>query len=136
MPMDRKAYPSNWEEISRRIRFERAKGKCEMCGAPHGWFRDQHDVLHDPKTWAGLQKLGFSWPAVKIVLTTAHLGIAKLDGTPGSKDDRMDCRDENLAALCQRCHLNFDRPENLKTQLRNRQQRREAVDGLFAYSIQ
>ena len=28
-------YPKNWREISRRIRFERAGGKCERCAAPH-----------------------------------------------------------------------------------------------------
>ena len=29
-------YPHNWRSISQRIRFERAGGKCEHCGAVHG----------------------------------------------------------------------------------------------------
>ena len=29
-------YPPDWNEISRRIRFERAGGKCEECGAVNG----------------------------------------------------------------------------------------------------
>ena len=29
-------YPSNWTEISQNIRFERARGHCEWCGAVHG----------------------------------------------------------------------------------------------------
>lgn len=35
MPVNYKLYPTNWKEISRRIRFERAKGFCESCGVPH-----------------------------------------------------------------------------------------------------
>ncbi len=29
-------YPLHWDEISRRVRFERAGGACERCGRPHG----------------------------------------------------------------------------------------------------
>lgn len=36
-----------------------------------------------------------------VILTVAHLGMPKPDGTPGSKDDLHDVREENLAALCQ-----------------------------------
>lgn len=39
----------------------------------------------------------------KVVLTVAHLNQIRLDNSPA-----------NLAALCQRCHLNHDRKENLK----------------------
>lgn len=39
----------------------------------------------------------------KVVLTVAHL-----NHTPG--DDRL----ENLAALCQRCHLNLDREQHVQ----------------------
>lgn len=37
----------------------------------------------------------------KVVLTVAHLDR-----------DRTNNRFHNLAALCQRCHLNYDRPQN------------------------
>jgi 5-methylcytosine-specific restriction endonuclease McrA len=33
---NRSRYPRGWAEISRRIRFERAGGRCEWCGAEHG----------------------------------------------------------------------------------------------------
>ena len=36
MPIDRKRYPRNWRTISHHIRFIRAGGKCEQCGAKHG----------------------------------------------------------------------------------------------------
>ena len=32
MTMDRAAYPKDWDEFSRRIRFERAEGRCECLG--------------------------------------------------------------------------------------------------------
>jgi heterodisulfide reductase subunit B len=36
MPIrDRHRYPKNWKEISRYVRFERAQGRCEFCGAHH-----------------------------------------------------------------------------------------------------
>lgn len=89
-------YPPNWKQISHRIRFERAGGLCEECGLsdgsrPDGWKRN-------------------------VTLAVAHLGATKDDGTPGDKHDKADCRDVNLAALCQRCHLNFDRKDHLEVQ--------------------
>jgi len=107
-------YPEDWKAISQHIRFERAGGKCERCAAPHGWFRDEFDVVHDPETWAGLRSNGFVWRAYKIVLTTAHLN-----------HDPSDNREENLAALCQRCHLAHD----LKHHLLSRRINREKATG-------
>lgn len=104
MPMNRALYPDNWEEISFIIRNVRAQNRCEWCGAVNG---EPHPVTGS-----------------KVVLTCAHLGITKPDGTPGDKADKMDCRPENLAALCQRCHLNYDRPEILATQAVNRETKR------------
>lgn len=54
------------------------------------------------------------------MLTVAHLGADRDDGTPGDKHDKADCREVNLAALCQRCHLNFDRKDHLEVQRANR----------------
>lgn len=118
MPMNRKLYQKNWSEISRRIRFERAEGKCEECGAPHGGWRDDSGDWFEPE-------LAESFPHIteymtKIILTTAHLGIAKPDGSPGDRSDTMDCREENLKALCQRCHLAFDRSDNINRRRINR----------------
>jgi hypothetical protein len=86
--MDKKRYPTDWDAISKRIRFDRAQGKCERCGAEHG---QPH-----PRTGS------------IVVLTTAHIGAPHADGTPGDKHDKMDVRDENLLALCQGCHLRED----------------------------
>lgn len=103
MPIDYSRYPTNWKEISERIRFERAKNHCEWCGA--------ENYKPHPETGS------------RVVLTVAHLGTQHADGTPGDKHNKMDVRDENLAALCQRCHLNFDRDEHLFNARRTRADR-------------
>ncbi len=88
-PENRARYPRNWKEISLRIRFERAGGRCECdgkCGREHEGGRC--DARH-----------GFPHPetASVVVLTTAHIS-----------DEVEDCSDENLFAACQRCHNRFD----------------------------
>lgn len=50
-----------------------------------------------------------------------------------SGDHRLiirDCRDENLAALCQRCHLNFDRDEHKARAAETRRRKRETAGQL------
>ncbi len=133
MPMDKSKYPTNWDEISHRIRFERAGGKCEQCGAPNGVEIVRSDI--DPAyfiIWDAEQFL-YIYPSgerihlddvpeeyniaehnTRVVLTVHHIGVRKPDGTPGSPHDKMDCRDENLIALCQRCHLLADMPHHIQ----------------------
>jgi len=41
-------YPIDWPQLSAVIRFERAKGRCERCGRPHG-RKVQH--LGDGRWW-------------------------------------------------------------------------------------
>jgi hypothetical protein len=97
MPVDMKRYPDNWIDISHHIRFERAGGKCE-CTGECGQHEERCNAEHgkpNPVTGA------------RVVLTTAHLGT-----DTGDKHDKMDCRPENLKAMCQRCHLNFDIAEH------------------------
>jgi hypothetical protein len=106
MPMDRKRYPKNWEQISHYIRFERAKGYCE--GSPkYPWCRAKHGEPH-PVTGS------------KVILTTAHLGAPLPDGSPGDKHNKLDCREENLKAMCQRCHLGYDMDDHIANRKRNR----------------
>jgi hypothetical protein len=146
MPMDKARYPDNWRTISDRIRFERAGGKCEQCGAPHDALilRSTEDparyVIYDPVF------ADFFWPNgevihgylpeeydaaekfTRVILTVHHIGVEKPDGTPGDMHDKMDCRDENLIALCQRCHLLADLDEHIrKAQVTRLQKRDEAI---------
>ncbi|MCX6216539.1 hypothetical protein [Spirosoma sp.] len=92
MPINRKRYPPDWKQTSRRIRFGRAGGRCEWpeCRAEHG--------KPHPKTG-------------KIVcLQTAHLNRIPEQTIDGE-----------LMAMCPRCHFAYDRLDNLaKQQLKKR----------------
>ena len=82
-------YPKDWKAISQRIRFDRAGGRCECegeCGIDHEGRCTAEHGKPNPMTGAN------------VILTTAHL-----DHTPES------CGDDNLKAMCQRCHLRYDR---------------------------
>lgn len=94
-------YPADWAEISQRIRFERAEGRCECegeCGRPDG-----HLDPRDGRCWNehGEPAYGNGKP---VVLTTAHL-----DHDPSNCDER------NLRAFCAPCHLYYDREEHART---------------------
>jgi hypothetical protein len=111
MPIDYRLRPPYWRSLSLRLRSERAAWRCEWCGAEQG--------KPNPATGS------------RVVLTVAHLGLPKPDGTPGNKYDVMDCREDNLAVLCQRCHLNFDRADIIRTQRRHRRERQVAAGQLY-----
>jgi hypothetical protein len=111
----RPLYPPNWPEISRRIRFERAGGRCEGCGRPHGvTVRCLPDGRwYDPErgTWRSGKGREARWPdlvdAMKAKTTRVILAAAHLNHRPESR------RMKELRAFCQRCHLNHDRPYHL-----------------------
>lgn len=112
MPVDWKRYPKNWKEISVKIR-ERSKGQCECMG---------ECGLH--KTTGGARRCcerngeKAKWAKGKVILTVAHLGVR------GDKHDKMDCADDNLKAMCQRCHLRFDIKEHVENRIRNKDKKR------------
>jgi hypothetical protein len=123
-PSQRWFYPIDWRELSQVIRFSRARGRCEHCRRPHlqlvivgpdglWWdearqsWRDHRGrrsrALSSPIRLAALQPVlagiaALPLPSTYVVLATAHL-----DQNPGNNADN------NLAALCQRCHLTHDR---------------------------
>lgn len=99
-PENRARYPANWTAIRQRI-LERATHRCEQCGVKnhafgyrnaHGRFVDCGDA-YEAESMAAFHGAR----ALQIVLTIAHL-----DHTPEH------CEDDNLRALCQRCHLHYD----------------------------
>ncbi len=122
MPIDYSKYPANWlSEIRPRI-LERENNCCKFCGVENrllGWrvpsgafytvvqFAEGHIP---PADETALADIVAKKKAYKIVLTVAHLDHKLIDH-----------EDSNLAALCQRCHLNHDRPT---VTLRRRQGRR------------
>ena len=123
MPIDYSRYPKNWLTEIRPAILARAGNRCEWCGGANGAYgaRDRFDEWHDESAIEGMNStdgmyrfgMDWDWRMVRIVLTIAHLGTEHPDGTPGDKHDKLDCRPENLAALCQRCHLNYDRADHI-----------------------
>lgn len=63
-PSMKELYPPDWGKISRRIRFGRARGRCEWCGAAHG----------RPHPVTGSQ----------VFLTTAHLDHNPANNSEGN----------------------------------------------------
>ena len=151
MPVNKSRYPDNWKEISHHVRFERANGYCEWCGVKHGTYgardrdgkfipQDVIDEVYGMQSDAGYAYLkSFGWndypDLIKIVLTTAHIGIPKYPGDTGDKSDKMDCRLNNLVALCQRCHLRFDIEEHIANRRETLYQKRLATRKLEGYKV-
>lgn len=115
-PQDRFFYPIDWPQLSRVVRFERAQGRCEACGRPHGarvfclpdgrWWDAEAGRWRDGRgrmscTAIGADDVLAAVRSTKVVLATAH-----------RNHDTADNALRNLAAWCQRCHLSHDRPEH------------------------
>ena len=122
-PENRARYPKNWKEIRAHI-LERAGNKCEGsprypdCRIQNGWFRNNTtgEVTHDAmqfETWTLVD--GDS--ASMIVLTIAHL-----DHTPEN------CADDNLKAMCQRCHLTYDAKHHAQSSYHTRRKGKAMAD--------
>ena len=102
-PENKALYPANWKsEIRPRI-LARAGNRCEQCGVRNhvygyrtaaGNFVETDAIFSDGDDYEGERRI------IRIVLTIAHLH----DMNPAN------CADDNLAALCQRCHNIHDMP--------------------------
>lgn len=113
-PENASRYPVNWDEISKRIRFDRAGGRCECegeCG--RGTHEGRCPNVHGGEAY-GTGSL--------VILTVAHL-----DHEPEK------CEDENLRAMCQGCHLHYDREHHAQTAYVTRRQGK-AIGDLFSTS--
>ena len=90
-PSERARYPKDWKTISQRIKA-RSGGRCECIGEC-----GLHQPNPLPRRCIERQDTPAKWAKGRIVLTTAHL-----DHQPEN------CSDDNLRAMCQRCHLRYD----------------------------
>ncbi len=97
-------YAENWKWIRARI-LQRANDCCE--GSPK--FPDCWVENYKPHPVTGS----------KVVLTIAHLN-----------HDPSDCREENLRAMCQRCHFHHDQEQHQENSRRTRRAR-NAMRDLF-----
>lgn len=135
-PENRSRYPVDWPQISARVRA-RAGQCCELCGVKNhalgGRLRDGTWCSASPR---GEERLGLVWPKpgefwwcsdadghmyelriVRIVLTVAHL-----DHQPEN------CAEQNLKAMCQRCHLRYDQAHHAQTAARTRREGKARAD--------
>jgi 5-methylcytosine-specific restriction endonuclease McrA len=96
---NRARYPSRWAEIRAAI-LARAEDACEFCGRPNRvWTISGQDLWREDK--AELEALARPGERLyRIVLTIAHI----------DDPDPANCAPENLKALCQRCHNQWDAP--------------------------
>lgn len=113
MPVkDPSRYPKDWPDIRHRI-VERAGNRCE-CEGECGLHRTTPGLRRceerggEPARW---HRAGYV-----VVLTVAHV----------LNEDPADCRDENLKALCPRCHNRLD----ASMRARHRDETRAAAVGL------
>lgn len=117
MPINYKDYNPGFPKLSKWIRFERAKNCCEGCGIANytviqyvdECIDDKHPFANypDARAFANQQnkfnkmcgRFGIRFAVV--ILTVAHLD-----------QDRRNDAEDNLKALCQKCHLSVDRKHN------------------------
>jgi len=115
MPFDYSKYPKNWKSEIRPAVLLRAENKCECCKVPNStwvcrgkWgeipvYQDDDCYVYSAidgtkitQTYMG--DLDGTTTFSKIVLTIAHLDHDTTNNDMG-----------NLKAMCQRCHLNYDK---------------------------
>jgi len=93
MPCDYSIYPSNWKTEIRPAVLLRADNRCEVCGLPNKVYINRYTreicLMNEDN-------------AILVILTIAHL-----DHDETNADIKLD----RLKAMCQRCHLRYDRLE-------------------------
>ena len=124
MPIDYKEYHPEWKTKIRPDILERDKHCCKFCGVKN------HSIIH--RTGKGMFEWVY-WPegmeseawtldglkSTKIVLTIAHLD-----------HDKTNNDYDNLAALCQKCHLGIDLKHHMKN-ARDTNEKKKKLQRLF-----
>lgn len=138
-PENKARYPANWKEIRTRI-LKRAGDCCEQCRVANGDMIVR-GIDQDAGTFQRFEGDGEVYAAddgrllgrcraseycgnrwTRVVLTIAHL-----DHVPEH------CDDDNLKALCQRCHLAYD-AEHHRVNAAATRKARKAIGDLFEES--
>jgi len=132
MPIDYSNYPKNWKtEIRPRI-LRRAGQRCERCRVKNydtGYRGKDGKFYSSSLIMAALEYKNYDYfehelshidldkKPLKIVLTLAHLDHGLHDHS-----------DENLQALCQRCHFLLDREQHMRNSRKTRNAKKGLVD--------
>jgi len=105
-------YPKNWKQISLDVRAK-AGNRCEFCDIENHSIgfrtKDGEFIELQPSHQVDVYVKENNLKLIKIILTVAHL-----DHNPENNNPK------NLKALCQKCHLNYDKEQHLKTRQKNK----------------
>jgi hypothetical protein len=134
MPIDPANYPPNWKEFSHFIRFDRAGGRCECrgkCGADHSSQKSEvRGQKSDDRCQALNGQLGFCFRHDGecghkriVVLTVAHLWQHGCTCAPIKCDNP-----EHVEAMCQACHLRYDRLEHTRNAAKTRRKKKRNLE--------
>jgi hypothetical protein len=116
MPIDYKKYPKNWKTEIRPAILAREGNRCKFCGVEnyacgyrdsHGNFIELSPMESEARSEDGLKQ-------IVIILTIAHLD-----------HDINNNNHENLAALCQRCHLRYDAENHARNSAATRRAKKD-----------
>lgn len=125
MPIDYKLYPEDWKTRIRPSILAREDNRCKFCNVPNGAtierFTNQNNqpcykyqssiyLADNGEFIDNIIEMPIGGKCVKIVLTIAHLD-----------HDITNNNFDNLAALCQRCHLRYDAKQHAQTRKKNKQ---------------
>jgi len=115
MPIDKTRYPPNWTQIRERI-LQRAGHCCERCGCAEytvGYRKRSGQLValivgenyREACQLRNRMQQAMGRKLIAIRLTVAHLDHDEWNHAVS---------DDRLAALCEYCHLNYDRIDNNK----------------------
>lgn len=82
------------------------------------WPADWPEAHQDPKRCWAIGSVEHPVTGSKVVLTTAHL--------PGREIEQ--CGDDDLKAMCQRCHLRMDAPLHAKNSAATRRKKKNNLE--------
>ena len=112
-------YPADWKDFSRRIRFDRAAGRCECLGecGLHG------AGLFHPAARRCVEMNGTKakWAKSRVVLSVAHLNAK---GGPCQCEPKCSIA-AHVKAMCARCHLRYDGERHANNAARKRDETRK-----------
>lgn len=109
-PENKHLYPKDWEKVRAEI-IKRSGNRCEFCGVEN-YKVGYRDAAGNFIVSDGMQQEADSLDGeklIKIVLTIAHLDHNPQNNNPN-----------NLRALCQKCHLNYDLEHHKESRRKNK----------------
>jgi hypothetical protein len=141
MPINYKLYPKNWKSEIRPAILERDNNCCKFCKVSNGIYIFR-GTLYGKEVFQNANGEIFSYPDGQLLDTDVYAPIEPLNGDINSKafkvvltimhldHDTTNNEYTNLAAGCQKCHLNYDKNHHRKNS-RNTINKKKLLQNLF-----